>query len=318
MPDHDVEAVEEVFSSWLQRCAATGCATGPDDRTERHAMLVALERAATPDALARMRGTLAGRNEQPSRPRPAGTVGTRRRALDDSAKAWGTSVASPALVVEQMLLLRHLVAGSSDGERLGRLVDRSMLVATRAATDGLQRAAFSDPLTGCANRRGLERDLARELSRCARAELDLCVVAIDVDGLKRVNDSDGHAAGDRVLLQLVETLRRALRGLDGVYRVGGDEFIVVLPDTSPEDAAVVMGRVEQLGPPPFTWGAASVLATGDFDGAALLREADDRLYDRRRRVRGLDLAERASPRARPLRRPGASAATARAQAEVIG
>ncbi len=265
-------------------------------------MLAALERAAAPNALARVRGTLARRSDNTAQPRPAGTVGARRRALDDASRAWGACVASPALVVEQMLLLRHLVAGSTAGERLGRLVDRSMLVATQAATDGLQRAAFSDPLTGCANRRGLERDLERELARCARAELDLSVVAIDVDGLKRVNDSDGHAAGDRVLLQLVETLRRALRGLDGVYRVGGDEFIVVLPDTSPEDAEVVMARVAKLGAPAFSWGVASVMAVGRFDAFPLLREADDQLYDRRRRERGLDLAPLASTRTR--RRPG--------------
>ncbi len=195
-----------------------------------------------------------------------------------------------------MLLLRHLVSGSSDGERLARLVDRSMLAATREATDELQRAAFSDPLTGCANRRGLERDLYRELSRCARAELDLSVLAIDVDGLKHINDTEGHAAGDRVLLQLVETLRRALRGLDGVYRVGGDEFIVVLPDTSPDDASVVMARVEHLGAPAFSWGVASVLAVGQFDAELLLAAADERLYDRRRAARGLSLSSGAARR----------------------
>jgi diguanylate cyclase (GGDEF)-like protein len=281
-------------------------------------MLAAFERAAAPDALARVRGTLARRAGRPTQPRPAGTVGARRRALDESARGWGACVASPALVVEQMLLLRHLVAGSSEGERLGRLVDRSMLVATQAATDGLQRAAFSDPLTGCANRRGLERDLERELARCARAELDLCVVAIDVDGLKHVNDTDGHAAGDRVLLRLVETLRRALRGLDGVYRVGGDEFIVVLPDTAPEDAEVVMARVAALGAPPFSWGVANVMALGRFDAFTLLREADEQLYDRRRRLRGLDLVPRVTSRQRRQGRVRAAAATQPPHADAIG
>lgn len=288
--DPVVGVVEELRASWLKRCAATGCLTGPDDAAERSEMLEALERAAAPGALARVRGSVPGMLEGSAPARSAGTVGARRRALDDAAATWGASLASPWLVVEQMLLLRHLVSGSPEGERICRLVDRAMLGATRAATDELQRAAFSDPLTGCANRRALERDLERELARCARAELDLCVVGIDVDGLKHVNDSEGHASGDLVLLQLVETLRRALRGLDGVYRMGGDEFVVVLPDASPEDAGVVMTRVADLGAPAFSWGAASVQALGRFDAALLLQEADNQLYERRRarRAPGLE------------------------------
>ncbi|MHB8247150.1 MAG: GGDEF domain-containing protein [Acidimicrobiales bacterium] len=283
----DTEAVQELFYSWNQRCSATGCATGPEDRAQRIGLLAALERAAAPNALARVRGILAAGGPRPTLPRAAGTIGARRGALEEASRAWGSSIGSPSLVVEQMLLLRHLVSGSVEGDRLGRLVDRSMLVATRAATDELQRAAFSDPLTGCANRRALERDLERELARCARAELDLCVVAIDVDGLKHFNDTQGHAAGDRILLQLVETLRGALRGLDGVYRVGGDEFIIVLPDTSSEGAEVVMARLENAGAPSFSWGIATVGATGELDAAALLRAADAELYDRRRARRGL-------------------------------
>lgn len=285
--EFDIDAVLELLAAWRQRCESTGCATGPDDEAERFDLLVALERSAPPDALARVRGTLANREPSPMRLRPPGTLGGRRKALEEAAERWGACVASPALVVEQLLLLRHLVSGSAEGNRLGRLVDRSMVTATRAATDELQRAAFSDPLTGCANRRGLERDLERELARCARAELDLSVVALDVDGLKHINDSEGHAAGDRTLLLLVETLRRALRGLDGVYRVGGDEFIVVLPDTSPDDAAVAMTRVEKLGPPSFTWGVASVLTTRQFDPSTLLAAADEQLYERRRSARGI-------------------------------
>jgi diguanylate cyclase (GGDEF)-like protein len=212
-------------------------------------------------------------------------VAARRKALEAAASRWGARLASPAVVVEQLLLLRHLVTVSADSERLGRLVDRIMLVATQAATDELQLAAFSDPLTGCANRRAFERDLARELARCARAELDLCVMAVDLDGLKRINDSEGHAAGDRALLQLVESFRRALRTLDGVYRLGGDEFVVVLPDTSLEDARVVMTRVERLGAPSFSWGMASVASVGAPDATLLVSTADENLYERRRTFR---------------------------------
>lgn len=291
---YDEEAVAELLSSWWQRCEMAGCAEGPDDSRERLQLLVALEQAAAPDALARVRGLLNNPERQPSefRLRPPGSLGARREALERAAAEWGAAVGIPSVAVEQMVQLRYLVTGSAAGDRLGRLVDRAMTTATRAATDELQRAAFSDPLTGCANRRGLERDLGRELVRCARAELDLSVVALDLDGLKRINDTEGHAAGDRTLLRLVETLRRALRGLDGVYRVGGDEFIILLPDASPDDASGVMARVETLDPPSFTWGVAGVQATGLFDAPALLAAADAQLYERRRSLRAITSSSR--------------------------
>ena len=113
---------------------------------------------------------------------------------------------------------------------------------------------------------------------------------MDFDGLKHINDSEGHVAGDRALLQLVEGLRRALRTLDGVYRLGGDEFVVVLPDTSIDGAEVVMARVERLGAPSFSWGVASVQSTGGVDAALLMSAADDTLYERRRRDPGSRLA----------------------------
>lgn len=280
-------AVADLLSAWNRRCSSTGVAEGPADDDARRALVVALEGAAAPGALARVRGL--ARSVQPASRSPE-TIGTRRSLLDEASSVWGTCVGSPGLVVEQLLLLRQLLAGTPEGDRIGRLVDRAMVLATQAATDELQRAAFSDPLTGCANRRALERELERELARCARAELDLSVVAIDVDGLKRVNDSEGHAAGDRLLLRLVETLRRALRGLDGVYRVGGDEFIVVLTDTSTHEATGVMARVEGLGAPAFSWGVASILSTGQRQPTVLLGAADDDLYERRRARRHIGRA----------------------------
>jgi diguanylate cyclase (GGDEF)-like protein len=280
----DDAAIEGLARAWERRCQATGCATGAADTDERRDLLICLESAATADAIAHVRGAFSARSRSASTSpsRPASTVAARRKALEAAGARWGTAIASPVAVVEQLLLLRHLVTVAADGERLGRLVDRVMLVATRAATDELQIAAFTDALTGCANRRAFERDLARELARCARAELDLCLVAVDLDGLKHINDTEGHAAGDRALLQLIESLRRALRTLDGVYRLGGDEFVVVLPDTSLDGARVVMARVERLGAPAFSWGLASVTSTGITDAASLMSAADDALYDQRR------------------------------------
>jgi GGDEF domain-containing protein len=89
--------------------------------------------------------------------------------------------------------------------------------------------------------------------------------------------------------------------LDGVYRLGGDEFVIVLPDTSLDDARVVMTRVERLGAPSFSWGLASVISVGAPEAAALQSVADEDLYERRRKVRtrrkraGAATAESPSP-----------------------
>jgi diguanylate cyclase (GGDEF)-like protein len=221
----------------------------------------------------------------------------RRRTLAAAATRWGARVGSPVLVVEQLVQLRGLVAVEPGQRAITRLIDLTMINACRGATDELQRAAFSDPLTGCSNRRAFERDLDRELARCARAELDLSVVAIDLDGLKAVNDTAGHAAGDRRLVLLVDTLRKALRSMDGIYRLGGDEFGLVLPDTSPEDAAVLIARALRLGAPPFSWGTASYLSTGCAAVAELLAVADADLYARRRVIRASAAGRRS--RAKP-------------------
>jgi len=286
LSEAEVEAVRGLARTWLQRVHATGAAVGPADDEERLALLIALEGAATADAVARVRGTFANSRPEETAPRPAASISRRRKALEHAAAAWGARVGSPTLVVDQLLLLRHLVTASPDGERIGRLVDKAMVVATASATDELQLAAFTDPLTACANRRAFERDLARELARCVRAELDLTVVAIDVDGLKAVNDTEGHAAGDRILVDLVQTLRRALRSPDGIYRIGGDEFAVVLPDTGADDAGVVLARVVRMGAPSFSWGLASFQDTGCTDPGMLLAIADEGLYEHRRATRG--------------------------------
>jgi len=97
---------------------------------------------------------------------------------------------------------------------------------------------------------------------------------------------------------LVDTLRKALRSMDGVYRLGGDEFGLVLADTSPDDAAVLIARAVRLGAPSFSWGTASYLSTGCAGVAELLAVADADLYARRR-------VKRASPARR--RPPGEAA-----------
>jgi diguanylate cyclase (GGDEF)-like protein len=148
------------------------------------------------------------------------------------------------------------------------------------------RASF-DELTGVLRRgpgiAALERDIAR-----ARRSPDqrLTVAFIDVDGLKRVNDSDGHAAGDRLLQGVAAALQTRLRGEDLVFRYGGDEFVCVLPHSDVEAAAVTLQQVRgtlahQAGDAGFSVGLAS-LRDGD-DAHSLIARADADLYTGRRR-----------------------------------
>ena len=292
--------------AWWKRCQARRCASGRADADERELLLDALGAAAgdsswlslqssrrsvdrEPASVMTGTDTPAKTSRQESLPSPEATGPggqiERRRILAAAAARWGARVGSPVLVVEQLVQLRVLIAVEPGQKAIARLIDLTMINACRGATDELQRAAFSDPLTGCANRRAFERDLDRELARCARAELDLSVVAIDLDGLKAINDSAGHAAGDRQLVLLVDTLRKALRSMDGIYRLGGDEFGLVLPDTSPDDAAVLIARSKRMGAPPFSWGTANCQSTGYGDVALMLAVADADLYARRRVMR---------------------------------
>ena len=105
----------------------------------------------------------------------------------------------------------------------------------------LHSAATTDELTGLYNRRALEERLAAEISRSLRHQLHTSVLLLDLDRFKVVNDTMGHAAGDRLLVQVARILRQQCRALDVVGRLGGDEFLVILPMTKPAEAQVFVG-----------------------------------------------------------------------------
>ncbi len=107
----------------------------------------------------------------------------------------------------------------------------------------LQRLAALDALTGLFSRLLLNEILDRELARAARHDTPLCVAMIDLDHFKRVNDRFGHLEGDRVLVAIAGLLRRGLRASDVVGRWGGEEFLVILPDTGLAESRVVVERL---------------------------------------------------------------------------
>jgi diguanylate cyclase (GGDEF)-like protein len=116
-----------------------------------------------------------------------------------------------------------------------RLNDR--LIAER------DRLVMTDPLTGAYNRRRLDQELAQVVARARRSDSSVAAIALDLDGFKGINDSLGHAAGDALLILVAVTAQEEVRQGDMLFRTGGDEFVILLPDTAMAEAVVVAERV---------------------------------------------------------------------------
>jgi len=152
-------------------------------------------------------------------------------------------------------------------------------------------AALTDPLTGVLNRRGFSEAVERELARAGRYEHPLALAFVDVRGLKAVNDSEGHVAGDRLLKQVALLLRESAREHDLVGRIGGDELAMLLVEQSGEGAAAMTRRVrEQISTHRAAVGLNTAwdvtVGTAVFPGDGetfeeLLTVADRRLYEQR-------------------------------------
>jgi len=160
---------------------------------------------------------------------------------------------------------------------------------TRRLTRQLEYASHHDDLTGLMNRRRIAQRLDEEFVRQARYPQSHGLLAIDVDHFKRVNDAWGHPTGDKALKAVADCLRQASRGSDSVARVGGEEFWVLMPHITAEDAEQAAQRivvaVRALRLPGVTTdlritvsiGVAVAAPSGD-DPEALLHRADAALY----------------------------------------
>ena len=109
--------------------------------------------------------------------------------------------------------------------------------------DGMRQLAETDPLTSLLNRRALRDRMDRELARAERNTSVMSCLMLDIDHFKRLNDTYGHELGDRVLVQLADTLRREQRAMDVLARLGGEEFVVLLPETGIRGARIYAERI---------------------------------------------------------------------------
>jgi two-component system cell cycle response regulator len=155
--------------------------------------------------------------------------------------------------------------------------------------------ALTDSLTGLYNRRYLEAHLGTLMSRVLQGGKPFALLMLDIDHFKLVNDNYGHASGDEVLRELSERLMHSVRNFDLVARMGGEEFVVVMPDAAPEVAAAVAERLcQRIARKPFgvshpvnrlevTVSIGCATASGEEDRPeALLRRADEALYQAKR------------------------------------
>jgi len=160
-----------------------------------------------------------------------------------------------------------------------------LMLASMQIKQLLREQALLDGLTGAHNRRAMDGIIAEELERARRHAHDLSFVMLDIDEFKSINDRLGHAEGDRVLETLVAVLRKSLRIIDKVIRYGGDEFLLVLPETSRRETELLLERLRTcvgaqvltaMGAVHCSVGIATV--QGDSDGGDLVQLADKRMY----------------------------------------
>jgi diguanylate cyclase (GGDEF)-like protein len=192
-----------------------------------------------------------------------------------------------------LIVVVATVVGTTIQGLISRL--RAVLAERAALLDRLERLAARDPLTGLANRRTWDERLDRALADAGRHDRPLAVAVLDLDHFKAVNDAHGHGHGDRVLHDAAGAWEAELRPADVLARIGGEEFAVLLPECSLDDAVAAVERVRAATPHAQTCSAGVAAWDGGETAAALVDRADRLLYDAKRRGRDRTVAEPARP-----------------------
>ena len=157
-----------------------------------------------------------------------------------------------------------------------------------AKLEQMSELVREDQLTGSLNRRGLEDVFERELARAERRNSPLCIAMLDLDDFKKINDTHGHSAGDEALIHLVRVIKETLRSMDVIARFGGEEFLIVLPDTGLDEAIQTITRLQrELTKQIFmhnhtrllmTFSAGVALRGEKEDQQSMIKRADASLY----------------------------------------
>lgn len=178
------------------------------------------------------------------------------------------------------------------------------LVSTREALQGVSSELFQtkqqmliDPLTGARNRLNMEHVISQERSRAKRNKTALVVAMVDLDHFKKLNDSFGHEVGDKVLSHFAEIARTVMRDIDTLFRYGGEEFLMLFPETNRKEAELILQRFREAmvknlpvnrhdkSRLPITFSAGVAELTEDDDAQSLISRADKALYLAKQRGR---------------------------------
>jgi diguanylate cyclase (GGDEF)-like protein len=188
------------------------------------------------------------------------------------APTWAMARVQSALTVYLYMTISTTVVFTAFGWFIGRKSDR------------LDETSLTDALTGLGNRRQLDRRVHDELARANRYHTPLALLLIDVDRLKDINDRGGHQAGDRALEQVAKAIAATARKTDSAARFGGDEFALLAPETTAEDAMALAERIRErvnaggIGSPSVSIGVADLHHATSHEAEALYRAADRALY----------------------------------------
>jgi diguanylate cyclase (GGDEF)-like protein len=169
----------------------------------------------------------------------------------------------------------------------------ALLIDNQQKTKELHEQATHDGLTGFFNRRMIDEMLPMELKRAARYRRDMSIVMLDLDDFKAVNDNLGHQEGDRLLRVFAGCIRKMTRSSDLMFRYGGDEFLLLLPETAREQAELFLKRLADFACPEVittpgrvTFSAGIASCVSDSSAEDLVKLADDRLYESKRLGKG--------------------------------
>lgn len=238
-------------------------------------------------------------------------------SLDQAAKRGG-GAAARGLPVDRpdelgriaRAFQRLAVAAARDhyeARHLRRTLDHRIAKAIQRSTQQLRQIAMQDPLTGLGNRRFLDDQFEALIESARAAEAELSCVLIDLDRFKEVNDTLGHLAGDELLTLLGELIRACVGPQDIAVRLGGDEFLILLPGAEADQAQQLAQRVRHLFrqqvrtlsagqlEPDLSIGVAAMRRDGCATGCDLLAQADQYLYRAKRSGRGQVVAASEKP-----------------------
>lgn len=181
------------------------------------------------------------------------------------------------------------VEGKNELDLLARSFNE-LMDEVQAAQKNMHDLSITDALTALGNRRGMEEQVERMMKNC-QLGMSLTMLLMDLDGFKLINDSLGHAAGDLLLQEVAQRMRQVMRKQDRLFRMGGDEFAVLMPNTTMEQGLLLAERLIELLVEPIHFGHHKLTVSGSIgiaqwdgknDGLELMRQADLAMYAAKR------------------------------------